>query len=342
MLQPSPSSTGHSADDVQEAMLRQRLPVPMLLARVSPEILVRTLLRIQPDLDAEYVLQIMRQLDNLQSSPTTPSVLDDEQMEQLTMLRCSILQQSPSRAHHLQSFLVRCPGTCNSQEWPLALRFHTTQALVSQGTTGRRIWDAAYILAHHLLAPQPAHAKIRAKAVVWELGAGVGFAGTFVATTLAVRGLGGCRVILSDLEDVVDNVTQPNLLLNQRTLKTVGAGVETAVLDWARPDCGLDVMRADLIIGSDLIYDPQGAKQLAALLNLVRQQNARCHVVLAQQIRRWDTLTAFLGECPWLSASSHHMHDGAGETGEFDHVGDVPFFVDRASPGYLVLSTPSK
>lgn len=74
--------------------------------------------------------------------------------------------------------------------------------------------------------------------------------------------------------------------------------MECSVIDWGDADSiPGDV---DLVIGSDLLYDPKVVHVLAALLDKVHRDRPTVQVVLAQQVRQEATIELMLQLCPWL------------------------------------------
>jgi tetratricopeptide (TPR) repeat protein len=135
--------------------------------------------------------------------------------------------------------------------------------------TGTMIWECGIVLAGYLMHSLTAE-QLRGKRVL-ELGAGTGVAG------LAASAL-GAHAVLTDLEPVA-RLLRCNVGLNREALLAAGGSAEVLPLDWndaaphgataaALPE-GLAEGRLDLVLGADLVFQPDG-RQLPALVALLR------------------------------------------------------------------------
>jgi predicted nicotinamide N-methyase len=143
-----------------------------------------------------------------------------------------------------------------------AMFFHPSWNLAA--ATGNRVWDSCHTLVSWMLAN--ASQCIQGKSVV-ELGSGCGLAG------MACACLGARKVVLTDLESVLQYCTAINVAANE------GIGfpehlVSCQQLDWRDPDGGtvplLDPEPPDVVIASDCVWlrelVPDFSRTLAALL----------------------------------------------------------------------------
>ena len=135
--------------------------------------------------------------------------------------------------------------------------------------TGTMIWECGIVLAGYLMHSLTAE-QLRGKRVL-ELGAGAGVAG------LAASAL-GAHAVLTDLEPVA-RLLRCNVGLNREALLAAGGSAEVVPLDWndAAPHGttatlpeGLAEGRFDLVLGADLVFQPDG-RQLPALVALLRR-----------------------------------------------------------------------
>ncbi|KAM0934736.1 putative lysine methyltransferase, S-adenosyl-L-methionine-dependent methyltransferase [Dioscorea sansibarensis] len=138
--------------------------------------------------------------------------------------------------------------------------------------TGAWLWDSAIQLAHFLTTRQLTNLTIL------ELGASTGLPGLTAAL------LGATRVILTDLPPLLPSLRR-NVLAND-----LEACVEVKVLDW-RADL-LDTAalgKLDVVLMSDVFYDPHEMESLGRLLRRVSGENTR--VWAATEVRQSS------GEC---------------------------------------------
>ena len=137
------------------------------------------------------------------------------------------------------------------------------------GGTCTLIWECGIVLAGYLMHSLTAE-QLRGKRVL-ELGAGAGVAG------LAASAL-GAHAVLTDLEPVA-RLLRCNVGLNREALLAAGGSAEVLPLDWndaaphgaavALPE-GLAGSRFDLVLGADLVFQPDG-QQLPVLVALLRR-----------------------------------------------------------------------
>jgi len=128
----------------------------------------------------------------------------------------------------------------------------TQKQLVTNGSTGFRVWDASRYLASFLLLNKTLIVNRR----VLELGAGSGLCGLIAAKL-------GAHVTLTDSHAGV-------LALLEDSACRVGAKVQ--LLDWELPIP--DRLETDIIIGSDLVYDPRLVEPLVNVLASLRYEYA--------------------------------------------------------------------
>ena len=186
--------------------------------------------------------------------------------------------------------------------------------LVVEGSTGFRVWEASRYLASYLVRnPQ----VIDGKKVV-ELGSGSGFCG-LVAAKL------GATVTLTDAHSGV-------LQLLEETSRDL-YGVSVEVLDWeARPI--IDIA-TDVVIGSDIVYDPRLVSPLVDVLDAVQYEFA----LICCAIRRLSSLELF-ESC--LQAKGLRYTKLVADNSSWDEIRYDNFFVDDRSDVDLVLYQVSR
>lgn len=195
-------------------------------------------------------------------------------------LRCAFLKAYASRCSTVSEALIETQAAAmarqeHSQGWRV-YRFATaaggqavvateeTAALIAHGTTGLHTWPAALALAE-LAAAQPQ--LLRGRRLV-ELGAGPGLAGLAVAKVAAPRSL-----LLTDCHEAVMALLARNIYRNVEHSQDedgtdLSAGfvhscdgghlvpVELAPLLWGLAQDRVLLDDTDMLIGSDLVYDP--------------------------------------------------------------------------------------
>ena len=66
------------------------------------------------------------------------------------------------------------------------------------------------------------------------------------------------------------------------------------MLDWNEIDDLSSHLTPDIIIGSDIVYDPSILQPLLNVLNLFHKRNNNVHIYIASIIRNKDTFNEFL------------------------------------------------
>ncbi|CAL8275208.1 unnamed protein product [Lota lota] len=170
-------------------------------------------------------------------------------------------------------------------------------ALVSQGTTGLVIWEAALHLAEWALEHQE---PFTCRSVL-ELGCGVGLTGLVVC-----RGCSPSSYVFSDFHPSVLHRLRANLELNglgegdpggEDGCAEAGGVVSVEELDWESvSEERLREIGADTVIASDVVYDPDIISGLVKLLSMI----LRCaspgglpQVFICSSIRNPDTYNSF-------------------------------------------------
>lgn len=211
--------------------------------------------------DGEYLVSVLKAA--FKQDPDLSS--NDSLME----IYCKALK-TPADHRYFQHFLFP----------EMLLTFKTSPFLVSEGTTGKRLWDASLALTEYFYT-NPHIVKDKR---ILELGTGTGFCGISLAKLLNPK-----RVILSDLEQVSENVTAHNIDLNN-------AKAEFITLDWETDS--FDFSSIDSIVGSDLVYDPNLGSILAKFILNALDQNPDLEIYIMQGIRSKETFDQFVALLP--------------------------------------------
>ena len=164
-------------------------------------------------------------------------------------------------------------GVTSCRELP----FSTHRILVAEAPgqlgIGGKVWDAAVALLSHLAPQQQESVGAGSSLVcgkrVLELGAGTGLVGLSCAL------LGASSVVVTDMADVVPLLAL-NAALNAQLLQDIGrpAGDDSARVTAAEMLWGsaADVEAHDafeLVVASDVVYDPAGYEPLLQTLNML-------------------------------------------------------------------------
>ncbi|KAH8119986.1 putative methyltransferase-domain-containing protein [Phellopilus nigrolimitatus] len=151
---------------------------------------------------------------------------------------------------------------------------------IESGTTGLRTWTASFILAEYLIT----HRDLVEASRVLELGCGAGFLGNVVAQLqneyLSLENEAPknelVSLYLTDLTDHVLARCESNISLPCNNLRS-HPRVRFSLLDWSHAlDVDrlpglldlLDEMKADVVLGADLVYDARIIPSLVAVLKL--------------------------------------------------------------------------
>ncbi|KAJ7110321.1 hypothetical protein C8R43DRAFT_1139336 [Mycena crocata] len=190
--------------------------------------------------------------------------------------------------------------------------FHTTTLLESRtiietGTTGMRTWLASLILAQYLIFnPDLVYGKR-----ILELGSGIGFLGSIVASLQLLEHQGRApdatmpgTVWMSDINDTVLSRCRDNVQL-PCNLSSAHPDVKCCFLDWSAaldPEDAIpltsllnDELDPDLILGADIVFDPDLIPGLVAVLQLALRPSPRLRsAIIALTVRNPDTMRKFI------------------------------------------------
>ncbi|KAL6844061.1 hypothetical protein ACP4OV_025734 [Aristida adscensionis] len=130
----------------------------------------------------------------------------------------------------------------------------THDPATGRALTGSWLWDSALVLAAHLAGDAPARPGLRG-ATVLELGAG----STGLPGIAAVACLGAARCVLTDVAPLL-----PGLRANAEANGLAAAQADVRELRWGErlePE-----LRVDVVLMSDVFYDPEDMPAMAATL----------------------------------------------------------------------------
>ncbi|KAJ7757469.1 hypothetical protein B0H16DRAFT_665219 [Mycena metata] len=208
--------------------------------------------------------------------------------------------QSPPAESYITHFWR--PGGSTSVdigEWQTTTLLES-RTLIESGTTGLRTWLASLILAQYLiLNPALVHRKR-----ILELGSGVGFLGSVVASLQLLAGHEDAgTLVMSDINDSVLTRCRDNVQL-PCNLSSSHPDVRCCFLDWSAALDPNDIapltsllreeVDADLILGADIVFDPNLIPALVAVLRLALESHSRPRTALiALTIRNPATTQKF-------------------------------------------------
>lgn len=145
--------------------------------------------------------------------------------------------------------------------------------MVTHGTTGAQLWEAGVALGEFLVHNR---SLIQGKQVL-ELGCGTGFCGIVAST------VGAAAVTVTDQTLVLQTCTKQNISENMAMLE----------LDWRYPETA-SFSAYDVVIASDVIFDPEIVPCLAELLVLAHDHGL--NIIVCQKIRNPGTFKVFLDQ----------------------------------------------
>ncbi|KAJ1273135.1 hypothetical protein BS78_06G257300 [Paspalum vaginatum] len=134
-------------------------------------------------------------------------------------------------------------------------RDDTQDPATGRALTGSWLWDASLVLATHLAADARAGARLRGATVV-ELGAGTGLPGI-----AAVACLGAARCVLTDVPALL-----PGLRANADANGLDAARADVRGLRWGGRLEIEEGARVDVVLMSDVLYDPEDMPAMAATM----------------------------------------------------------------------------
>ncbi|EPQ60316.1 hypothetical protein GLOTRDRAFT_31765, partial [Gloeophyllum trabeum ATCC 11539] len=173
---------------------------------------------------------------------------------------------------------------------------------VERGTTGLRTWPASLALAEYVLA----HKDTVSGKHVLELGSGAGFLGIILASIQVLHNNRSSSLHLSDVNEEVLSRCRENVALPCNISSRHG-NVHYHALDWSnsrdpvlRPSLKelLADTGAELILGADLVFDPDLTPSLVETIDLALQGRAGSVVpaataIIALTVRSERTYEAF-------------------------------------------------
>ncbi|KAA1072992.1 hypothetical protein PGT21_034337 [Puccinia graminis f. sp. tritici] len=222
--------------------------------------------------------RVILEIENGFNNISDPKLKEEEEIEEKILTYYISLQQSPpphqnqteGRGHEDEETLSPLDqteihtyyyGDLSDRDRWTRIDLHENKASISQGTTGLRSWGASVCLANYMIL----HPDLLADSTkVLELGSGTGLLGLLVHTLSP-----STHVYLSDSNPAVLARLQLNINLNslgdRDTLKLVE-------LDWNADRSALpapiDLDTSSIILGADVIYDPDLVPGLVRTIKL--------------------------------------------------------------------------
>ncbi|KAG9022517.1 hypothetical protein FRB95_014671 [Tulasnella sp. JGI-2019a] len=213
--------------------------------------------------------------------------------------RSSRLLQGPPPPSYVTYLYT--PDQTSSFRHPQSITLLESRTTIEAGTTGLRTWQASFVLADWLVANQDVLKHKR----VLELGSGAGFLGILVGQLQLEAQLGGSLVMTDVHSEVLERCAR-NLKLDCNGL-AAHPSISLKSYDWFDSLLGSSMRSAaaerliegnpDLIIGTDLVYDPSIVPALCATLKLVLSASDHAEALLALTVRRAETIVEFMTTC---------------------------------------------
>ncbi|XP_063531417.1 protein-lysine N-methyltransferase EEF2KMT [Cydia strobilella] len=172
-----------------------------------------------------------------------------------------------------------------------------TNNMVVNGTTGMRTWEAALMLADWALCNE----NILLNTKVLELGSGVGFTGITIAKHCKIK-----SIVLTDCHEDVLKAIKENIIINfpdsndsnknelSDSQRNCQPNIDVMMLDWNDDDEIPSHLVPDIVIGTDIVYDPLILQPLCNVLRRLFDKNVELEVYIASIIRNEDTFDEFL------------------------------------------------
>ncbi|KAJ7606813.1 hypothetical protein FB45DRAFT_1068225 [Roridomyces roridus] len=246
-------------------------------------------------------------IDHLEKMPADPEEFEvdsriyDHYLELLNIDGPSLTGSNPPSQSYVTHFW-KPPGAESYQSTTLL----ESRTMIEGGTTGLRTWLASLILAQYLIT----HASLVQGKRILELGSGIGFLGSVVASLQLLDGdsipAGHGTLYLSDINDSVISRCRDNIQLPCNSSST-HPSVKFCFLDWSAaldPD-GIvpltsllhEELDAELMLGADIVFDPDLIPALVAVLRLALQPRSDSHsrcALIALTVRNPSTMKTFV------------------------------------------------
>lgn len=169
------------------------------------------------------------------------------------------------------------------------IHIRCSESLISEGTTGYSLWEASVVLLASLAdSMNKLKDRFHNKRVL-ELGSGTGLGGLAIAALASPQ-----SILLSDVSQVHDAYTKPNIFLNPK----ITLNIDSKVIYWndlvseAEEYAG----KFDTIVGCDLVYDPEICSHLFSAFKalLTAKSSSINHIVLFCTLRNPQTFDDFV------------------------------------------------
>lgn len=266
--------------------LQQRVPIARIFAHIDT--ILNTLT--PPEFQTRFIQHIIKTTD--------PSKFDPSLLKKLSAFLFARFDKYYGAVKYaleddfVEFFLgdtQSCTGKCDRyyevapQEY---IHIRSSESMISEGTTGYSLWEASVAL---LALLNSDNTNLFTGKRVLELGSGAGLGGLAVASLCNPS-----SVLLTDIDQVHDSYTRPNILLNP------SSKIESRVVYWNDliEEPGSLATQFDTILGCDLVYDPEVCpilfKALKSLLNA--HNSAISQVILFCTLRNPQTFHDFVAD----------------------------------------------
>ncbi|KAL2063612.1 hypothetical protein VTL71DRAFT_5417 [Oculimacula yallundae] len=168
------------------------------------------------------------------------------------------------------------------------IRFEIREPPLTGDQIGLKTWGTSFVLAKKLeyigseyLGSILADKIPSPNPNILELGAGTGLVG------MAAAAIWGKNVLLTDLEDIQDNMIF-NINKNLSTVSELNGWISGDVLDWTIPQealSSLNVKEFEIVIAADPMYDHEHPGLVAEMIRMFLKKNSESRALVAIPLR---------------------------------------------------------
>ncbi|KAI4246692.1 MAG: hypothetical protein LQ352_006325 [Teloschistes flavicans] len=244
-----------------------------------------------------YKFRVLKELIRILEAAMEDPVEDEISDDLATCLATMLAQGVPNEYDASQDKKKVTYTLPTTEVWPPTIHMWESPSILAEdGETGLRTWQASLFLGTYLST----HGRhlVEGKSI-FELAGGLGF-----ISILCAKHLGAKKVLLTDGSPTVVRLAECNTLLNgsqnivERRILEFG---DLEVFDLLEDEDGGRI-HYDLLLGADMLYDPQDFPALMLTLQVLFSYLPDLQFLLACTVRSEDTLENFLdvcGRCPF-------------------------------------------
>ncbi|KAJ3683222.1 hypothetical protein LUZ60_013449 [Juncus effusus] len=230
---------------------------------------IRTTVKERITRNQRYVMNFLKKIiaDVESSSMSVVDSLYEELSHYLTVREDEFHTKETNRIYREISFLSpHFQDKCGSNLIDLVARLCCSLNML-EGDTGCSLWPSSLFLSEFIIS----NAKIFANKFCFEVGSGVGLVG------IALNHIGASKVVLTDgdmatLANMRANLELNNVCFNtaQDSMNQIAHKVECRHLSWElASESELKNYQPDIILGADVIYNPQCVLHLVRVLSVL-------------------------------------------------------------------------